>query len=313
MYAPLTAGLAHTYSIVAFDPEAQQLGVAVQSHYFNTGSAVPWLEAGVGAVATQSFVEVSYGPLGLAMMKAGKTAQQALAGLVAADPLAAQRQVAMLDIHGNVAVHTGARCISAAGHHIGANFAVQANLMLRDTVWGAMAQAYERAGGDLAERMLVALEAAEEEGGDIRGRQSAALRVVAAQPSGQPWRERVFDLRVDDHLTPLVELRRLLKVCRAYYTWNDAEALLKAELLDETIVREAINHFAKAPDLMPNNPEGVFWFACALVNAGYAEAALPYFRKVFVAQPVWRELVPRLAQVDLITDDEQILRRIIEL
>lgn len=312
MHTGKATGLAHTYSIIAFDPEAQQLGVAVQSHYFNVGSSVPWLEAGVGAIATQSFVEVSYGPLGLALMKAGKTAQQALAGLIATDALSARRQVAMIDVHGNVAVHTGDHCIPAAGHRIGTNYAVQANLMLRNTVWDAMADAFEHAHGDLADRMMVALEAAEAEGGDIRGRQSAALRVVSAQSSGQPWRDRVFDLRVDDDHDPLIELRRLLASCRAYYQWDEAEAMLRSETLDETLVREAMNHFAQAPDLLPYNPEGAFWFACALVNAGYTDAALPYFRKVFSAQPVWRELVPRLAQVELLDNNEQVLRRIIE-
>ena len=245
------------------------------------------------------------------MLRAGKTAGQALAGLLAADPQAEQRQVAIVDIHGNTAVHTGARCIPAAGHRTGPGYTVQANLMFRATVWDAMADAYEQATGDLAARMLAALEAAEAEGGDIRGRQSAALVVVKAQASGQPWRDRVFDLRVDDHREPLVELRRLLAVCRAYYAWNDAEALLRGEQVDETVVREAMNRFAQAPNLLPENPEGVFWFACALVNAGHLAAALPYFARVYAAQPVWRELTPRLGGVGLLPADEQVLRRIV--
>lgn len=313
MPQPAFTKLAHTYSIVAYDPETQQLGVAVQSHYFSTGASVPWLEAGAGAVATQSYVERSYGPLGLALMRAGKTAPQALAALVLADPLAEQRQVAMIDLKGNVAVHTGKRCIAAAGHTIGKHYAAQANMMLRNTVWDAMAKAYEAADGDLADRMLAALFAAEAEGGDIRGRQSAALRVIRATPSGQPWDDRVFDLRVDDHPNPLIELRRLLTACRAYYIWDEAEGLLRGEVLDETLVREAMNTFGRAPDMMPQNPEGVFWFACALVNAGYVDAALPYFRQVFREQPVWRELVPRLPPVQLLVEDEEILRRIIGL
>jgi uncharacterized Ntn-hydrolase superfamily protein len=219
--------LAHTYSIVAFDPAAGQLGVAVQSHYFGVGVTVPWLEAGVGAVATQSFVEPAYGPLGLALMKAGKTAPQALAGLLAADPRQDQRQVAMVDMHGNVAVHTGARCIAAAGHRTGEGYSVQANLMLRATVWDAMADAYEQTRGDLAGRMLAALDAAEAEGGDIRGRQSAALVVINAAPTGQPWKDRVFDLRVDDHAEPLARAapaaHRASRLCN---DWNAAEAQL---------------------------------------------------------------------------------------
>jgi uncharacterized Ntn-hydrolase superfamily protein len=303
--------LAHTYSIVAFDPEAQQLGVAVQSHYFGVGGTVPWLEPGVGAVATQSFVDVSYGPLGLALMRGGKSATQALHALLAADPLAERRQVAMVDIHGDVAAHTGRECIAAAGHRIGAGYSVQANLMLRDTVWNAMADAYEQCDGDLAERMLSALEAAEAEGGDIRGSQSAALAVIKATHAPAPWRARVFDLRVDDHAAPLAELRRLLTVCRTYYAWDAAEELLRGEMLDETRVREAMLRFSQAPNLMPGNAEGTFWFACALVNGGYLDAALPYFRRIFAAQPLWRELVPRLAPVGLLPDDVDVLRRIV--
>lgn len=304
---------AFTYSIVALDPVAGQLGVAVQSHYFGVGVTVPWLEAGVGAVATQSFVEVSYGPLGLALMKAGKRAPQALTALLAADPRADQRQVAMVDIHGNVAVHTGARCIAAAGHRTGDGYAVQANLMLRATVWDAMAVAYEQSRGDLAARMLAALEAAEAEGGDIRGRQSAALVVVNAQPSGQPWQDRVIDLRVDDHAEPLVEMRRLLTVRRAYDGWNAAEAQLAGDQVDARQVAEAMALFDAAPDLLPDNPEGIFWFGCALVNAGQIEAALPYFRRAYIAQPVWRELVPRLAAAGLLPHKDAVLRRLIEM
>ncbi len=306
--------LAHTYSIVALDAAAGQLGVAVQSHYFGVGVTVPWLEAGVGAVATQSFVEPAYGPLGLTLMKAGKTAPQALAGLLAADPQQDRRQVVMVDMHGNVAVHTGARCIAAAGHRTGEGYAVQANLMLRATVWDAMAEAYDQTRGDLATRLLAALDAAEAEGGDIRGRQSAALVVINAAPTGQPWKDRVFDLRVDDHPEPLHELRRLLTVRRAYADWNAAEALLaNNEIDDEAITAAAVARFAVAPDLLPDNPEGAFWFGCALVNAGQVETALPYFRRVYTAQPVWRELVPRLAEAGLLPQEDGVLRRLVEL
>jgi len=302
--------LAHTYSIVAYDAAAQQLGVAVQSHYFSVGSVVPWLEPGVGAVATQSFVEVSYGPLGLALLKAGKTPAQALAALTAADPKQDRRQVGMVDIHGNVAAHTGARCIQAAGHRVGDGYTVQANLMARATVWDAMAAAYEQTRGDLAERMLVAMEAAEAEGGDIRGRQSAALVVIDAAPTGKPWDARRFDLRVDDHAEPLVELRRILNVRRAYHAWDQVEAALVGEDVGEAQVAAALAAFRAAPDLMPENPEGVFWFACALVNAGQVEAALPHFRQVYAVQPVWRELTPRLAAAGLLPEDAALLAQI---
>ncbi len=192
----LVARPVHTYSIVARDPHTGEMGVAVQSNWFSVGSIVAWAEAGVGAVATQSLVEVSYGPLGLAMMRAGKTAGESLRALLVADATPEIRQVAMVDASGNVAGHTGERCIAEAGHRTGKQFSVQANLMLKDTVWDAMAAAFENAAGGLAERMLAALVAAQEEGGDIRGKQSATILVVAASPTGRPWKDRLVDLSV---------------------------------------------------------------------------------------------------------------------
>ena len=200
----------HTYSIVARDPATGQLGVAVQSHWFSVGSVVPWAEAGVGAVATQSFVDPSYGKNGLDLMRAGTSAPDALKMLLAKDAGRDVRQVAMIDARGRVAAHTGAKDIPAAGHIAGTNFSVQANLMLNDTVWPAMAKAFGSAKGDLADRMMAALDAAQAAGGDIRGRQSAALIVVTGKPTGKPWADRVFDLRVDDSAEPLKELRRLV-------------------------------------------------------------------------------------------------------
>ena len=200
--------LAHTYSIVARDPATGNFGVAVQSHWFQVGAAVPWAEAGVGAVATQSFVRIDYGPLGLSLMRAGRSADEALQSLLATDAQRDVRQVAMVDRGGAVAAWTGPKCIQAAGHATGKGYSVQANLMDRPTVWPAMARAYESADGDFAARLLAALEAAEREGGDIRGRQSAALLIVRAESTGRPWEDRLVDLRVDDHAAPLPELRR---------------------------------------------------------------------------------------------------------
>jgi uncharacterized Ntn-hydrolase superfamily protein len=300
----------YTYSIVARDAQTNQLGVAVQSHYFSVGPIVPWAEAGVGAVATQSFVEVSYGPLGLAMMRAGRSPRQALDGLLAADPQAEVRQVAMVDAQGNVAAHTGGKCIQAAGHRTGDGYSVQANLMLRDTVWGAMANAYETAQGDLAERLMIALEAAEAEGGDIRGKQSAALLVVKGEPSGRPWSDRLFDLRVDDHPEPLPELRRILSIARAYRHADEAESALVTGSDDERAARE----FERAVQLMPGleaNPEPLFWHAVALVTANKVDAALPIFSRVFATNPAWRELVPRLVPAGLLPDDEEVIRRVV--
>lgn len=199
-----------TYSIVARDPETGQLGVAVQTGTFGVGSGVPWAEAGVGAVATQSITEHSYGPFGLELMKAGRSAGEALAGLVASDPKQRFRQVGMVDASGGAAAHTGDGCIRECGHLVGDGFTVQANMMGRDSVWRAMAATYEATTGSLARRLLAALDAAETEGGDFRGPQSAAILVVEAQPTGFPWKGRVSNLRVDDHEDPLGELRRLL-------------------------------------------------------------------------------------------------------
>jgi uncharacterized Ntn-hydrolase superfamily protein len=209
-----------TYSIVARDSETGELGVAVQSRAFRAGAVVPWAAAGVGAVATQSITERSYGLLGLELLRAGKTPEQALAGLIAADPDAGVRQVALVDAEGRTAVHTGADCIPEAGHRTGDGYTVQANMMRSAEVWPAMAEAFESASGSLARRLLAALDAAEAAGGDWRGRQAAGLRVVPAE--GMPW-DPVSDLRVDDHPQPLAELRRLLDLEEGYRKLREPE------------------------------------------------------------------------------------------
>jgi len=297
---------AHTYSIVARDPATGELGVAVQSHWFSVGSSVLWAEAGVGAIATQSFTEPSYGPLGLALMRAGRSAPQALAGLVAADPDAAVRQVAMIDARGGVAAHTGARCIPEAGQHIGENYSAQANLMLKATVWDAMARAFESGSGDLAERLMLALEAAQKEGGDIRGRQSAALLVVEGAPSGKPWADRLFDLRVEDHPEPLLELRRLLGVARAYQHMDEGDEAATAGDMER-----ASREYGAAAGLVPDNPEMVYWHAVALASSNRLDEALPLFKQVFAADRNWAILTPRLPKVGLLPDDPDLLKRIL--
>lgn len=302
-----------TYSIVARDPQTGELGVAVQSHYFCVGQIVPWAEAGVGAVATQSFAEASYGPLGLAIMKVGRSAEEALRGLLASDEQRETRQVAMVDRFGGVAAHTGGKCIEATGHRTGENYSVQANLMLKDTVWNAMAEAFEGTEGDLAERLMSALEAAEAEGGDIRGKQSAALLVVAGKSTGKPWADRIFDLRVDDHPTPLPELRRLIAISRAYRQNDEAERTLLEAGGDPAKHDLAARQFNRAAELMPDieaNPELLFWAAAAMTTAGKLDAALPLFRRVFALDPIWRDLIPRLLKADLLPGDEEVIRRI---
>ncbi|HEX9901700.1 MAG TPA: DUF1028 domain-containing protein [Acidobacteriota bacterium] len=301
-----TARPVHTYSIVAFDPATGQLGAAVQSHWFSVGALVPWAEAGVGAVATQSFVEASYGPLGLEMMRAGKSAEEALAGLLKSDSHEDVRQVAFLDAKGRAAAHTGRNCIPEAGHYIGDNFSCQANLMLRDTVWKAMADAFQRTSGELVDRLMAALEAAEAEGGDVRGRQSAAIIVVSGKPSGVWWKDRLFDLRVEDHPNPLVELKRLVHLAKAYQHMNRGD-----ELLTENKTQEAMKAYAAAMDMVPDNAEMIFWPAVTMASTGLLEESLPLFKKVFALDPNWAVLVPRLPKVGQLPQDEALIRKIL--
>jgi uncharacterized Ntn-hydrolase superfamily protein len=298
--------LAHTYSIVARDNETGQLGVAVQSHWFSVGAVVPWAEAGVGAIATQSFVEPAYGPLGLALMRAGKSAPDALKSLLASDAQADVRQVAMIDAQGRVAAHTGEHCIIAAGHRTGANYSVQANLMLKDTVWDAMAKAFESARGELVDRLMAALDAAQAEGGDIRGKQSAAIIVVSGRPSGKPWADRLFDLRVEDHPEPLVELKRLVKLQRAYNHMNAGD-----ELFAKGDIAGAVREYGAAEKLVPDNIEMVFWHAVTLVNAKNIEEALPLFKRVFAEDRNWATLIPRLPKSKMLPEDQKIIERIL--
>lgn len=297
----------HTFSIVARDPDTGQIGVAVQSHWFNVGSSVPWAEAGVGAVATQSFVDPSYGKLGLDLMRAGKSAPEALKSLLAGDEGRDVRQVAMIDAQGRVAAHTGAKDIPEAGHIVGKNYSVQANLMLSDKVWGAMSQAFENTKGDLAEKMMAALEAAQSVGGDIRGKQSAALIVVSGKSTGKPWADKIFDLRVDDSPEPLKELRRLLLVHRAYNHMNAGD--LAVEKGDN---EGALREYSAAAKLVPDNAEMVYWHAVALVNMNRVDESLPLFKKVFSMDKNWLTLTPRLPKVGLLPNDPKIIDRIVK-
>lgn len=292
----------HTYSIVARNPVTGEMGVAVQSHWFSVGSIVTWGEAGVGVVATQSFVDPSYGPLGLALMKAGRTAEETLEALKVADPHPEVRQVAMIDVHGNVAAHTGEKAIPGAGHIVGENFSVQANLMLNDRIWPAMAKAYKESEGDLAERMMAALEAAQEVGGDIRGKQSAAMLIVKPQSTGRPWADRVMELRIEDHPEPIKELRRLIEVHRAYQHMNEGD--LAIEEGDEA---KALREYSAAEAMFPDNLEMKFWHAVSLVNMGRLDEAQPLFEDVFAKDENWKELLPRLPGVGLLQIDEESL------
>ena len=296
-----------TYSIVARDTQTGELGVAVQSHWFSVGSVVPWVEAGVGAVATQSLVDPAYGPLGLELMRMGRSAPAALASVLAGDQGREVRQVAMIDAAGRVAAHTGKRCIAAAGHIVDpdAQFSVQANLMASDKVWPAMAKAYREAKGDLADRMVAALEAAENAGGDIRGRQSAALVIVAAKPSGKPWVDRRFDIRIEDHPDPIGELKRLVRLQRAYAHMNAGDVAIERNDFEK-----ARDEYAAAEKLAPHIVEIPFWTAVSLVNSDRLDDALPIFKRVFEKEPIWAQLIPRLVPAGLLPDKPEVLSKI---
>jgi uncharacterized Ntn-hydrolase superfamily protein len=268
---------------------------------------VPWAEAGVGVVATQSLVDVSYGPLGLELMRAGKSARRSLDALLAADEHPELRQVAMVDVNGGVAAHTGDACIPEAGHIEGNDYSVQANLMLRDDVWPAMAEAFEETDGDLAERMLAALEAAQSVGGDLRGQQSAAIIIVKQEPTGRIWEDRVMDLRIEDHPKPVEELRRLVNLHRAYQRENKGD-----EYLGEGNLDDALREYTAAAALAPDNLELLFWQAVSLINVGRESEALPLFKKVFEADHNWAVLVPRLPGSGLLKVDEDTLERILD-
>jgi len=314
IFAPVSAQDAaprrpvHTYSIVAVDSVTGQIGVAVQSHWFSVGSVVTWAEPGVGAVATQSFVQPSYGPRGLYLMKTGTPAPEALAALLRADPDSQVRQVAMIDAQGRVAAHTGSRDIPAAGHLVGHGFSVQANLMRSEAVWPAMAAAFASSTGDLAERMLAALDAAEAAGGDIRGRQSAALVVVSSDPSEPAW-NRVFDLRVEDHPDPLGELRRLLRVARAYKAATDGDNFVAAGQIDR-----ALERYRDASEILPDsatNGELIYWVAVTLADLGRVDESIPLFARAFAQDASWRELTTRLPAAGLLRADEATIDRIL--
>jgi len=287
----------HTYSIVARDAATGEMGVAVQSHWFSVGSIVTWAEAGVGAIATQSFVDPAYGPRGLDLMKSGLSAEQALEALVLVDKGRDVRQVAFVDVQGRVAAHTGTGCIEAAGHYVGEGYSVQANMMLNDKVVPAMAEAYEGTDGDLADRLMAVLEAAQAVGGDIRGKQSAAMLIVKGESSGRLWADRVLELRIEDHPTPITELKRLLRVHRAYEYMNAGDVAVEHNDLER-----AMAEYGNAAKLLPDNFEVQYWAAVTLATSGNIEDALPMFRAVFAADPNWIELTRRLHKPGIIPD-----------
>ena len=288
-----------TYSIVARDAQTGELGVAVQSHYFQVGPVVPWAVAGVGAIATQSMVNVSYGPVGLEMLRNGFSAEQTLRALTTGDAMPEVRQAAIVDASGRVAAHTGAKCIPAAGHRTGDGYSCQANLMEKDTVWDAMAEAFEAAEGSLALRLMAALDAAEAEGGDIRGKQSAAMLVVRGEPTGKSWEDRTVDLRVEDHPEPLSELRRLLTIRRAYDADTEADHFDQAGNSSAAKAKR-VEAFKNAPD----NVELRFWAGVALSQAGDVDEGARLVAEAIAHDRRWGVLIDRLVQSERMTAPE---------
>lgn len=299
----------HTYSIVARDSVTGEMGVAVQSHWFSVGTVVSWAEAGVGAVATQSFVNKSFGIRGLNLLRSGSTAQQALDSLLATDEAREVRQVAIVDINGNVAVFTGKNCIEYASHIKGNNYSVQANMMLNNKVPQAMSVAFDKSKGrKLGERLLIALEAAQSVGGDIRGQQSAAILVVPGTSNNQPWNERTVDLRVDDHATPLKELRRLYNVHVAYEHMNNGDLAV-----EKGNMAKAMQEYNAAMKMFPANLEMQYWTGITLANNKQVDKALPILKKVFAQNANWKELTRRLPKVNLLTVTDDDLKKILNL
>jgi uncharacterized Ntn-hydrolase superfamily protein len=301
--------LAHTYSIVARDSVTGEMGVAVQSHWFSVGTTVSWAEAGVGAIATQSFVNKSFGPRGLALLKQGLTAHQALEQLLKDDEGREVRQVAIIDTKGNVATHTGKNCIQYADHIQGSGYSVQSNMMLTDKVSKAMAVAFEKSKGEpLANRLILTLEAAQGAGGDIRGQQSAAVLIVPAKSEGKPWDERTVDLRVDDNTAPLKELRRLYTVHVAYQHMNNGDLAV-----EKNDMGSAMKEYNAAMKLFPANLEMQYWTAITLANNKQLDKAIPILKKVFSQDKNWKELTRRLPKVGLLTVNDKELQLLMAL
>jgi uncharacterized Ntn-hydrolase superfamily protein len=298
--------LVSTFSIVARDSVTGEMGVAVQSHWFNVGAIVGWGEAGVGVIATQSFVNPSFGLMGLDLLKKGKSPKEVVDELIAGDEGRDFRQLAVLDATGMTASYTGKKCIDGAGNIAGVNYSVQANLMQNDKVWGAMEKTFKETTGPLAERIIAALESAQNVGGDIRGMQSASIMVFKGVTTGKPWADKLIDLRVEDNPNPIGELKRLLKVHRAYDHMNAGDfATEKGEM------NLAMDEYNAAMQMFPDNLEMKFWTAVTLANVGRVDESLPLFREVFDKGKNWLELTPRLPKSDLLTVSKEDLEKIL--
>ncbi|MBC8042210.1 MAG: DUF1028 domain-containing protein [Rhizobacter sp.] len=297
----------HTYSIVARDAATGELGVAVQSHWFSVGSLVAWAEAGVGAVATQATVDAGYGPKGLDLMRQGMSSPDALKKLLSEDKLSNVRQVAMVDAKGKAAAHTGSLCIVEAGHFVGDGFTTEANLMLKSTVWDAMQRAFTAAKGSLTDRLIVALEAAQAEGGDVRGQQSAAMVVVSGTNTGRPWvgGDVLVSLRVEDHPKPVEELKRLVALQKGFKLADKGDEYFAKGEIDN-----ANKSYAEA-EKQTGSVELAFWHAVTLATGGRVEEALPIFKRVFESDANWAVLLPRLPKSNLFPNDPKLIEKVL--
>jgi uncharacterized Ntn-hydrolase superfamily protein len=298
---------AHTFSIVARDSVTGEMGVAVQSHWFSVGSIVGWGEAGVGVIATQSFVNPAYGPDGLKLLREGKSPEEVVRILTETDSGRDVRQLAVLDTKGRTASYTGKKCIIPAGNIARKNFSVQANLMLNDKVWPAMAKAFEETTGPLVERIIAALEAAQAAGGDIRGMQSASILIVKGKSTGKIWEDREIDLRVEDNLAPIDELKRLLKIYRAYEHMNNGDLAM-----EKKDMAAAMNEYGTGAAMYSENPELKYWYAVTMVNNGKVDEALPLFKEVFLRDSNWALLIPRLRNAEQLKCSDEVEKKILE-
>jgi uncharacterized Ntn-hydrolase superfamily protein len=299
---------AHTFSIIAYDPKTGEIGGAVQSHWFAVGSVVLWGEAGLGMVATQSFTNPSYGPRGLTLLRDGLMPRWVVERMTLEDGGREVRQVAVMDAQGKAAAFTGNRCVPHAGHQVGKNYSVQANMMLSEEVWPAMARAFESAEGPLADRLMASLDAAQAAGGDFRGMQSAALLVFSGSPTGKIWQDRKVDIRVDDSKEPLVELRRLLRLHQGYELLDEGE-----NELVQGRTESAVAKYTAAGELLSDNEEMIFWQAAFLSGAGKFEEAIPLFRKVFAINPNWRTFTPDLVRLGHVKMKDSELERLMNM
>lgn len=291
----------NTYSIVAFDPINNQLGIAMQTHNFAACNRVIYAEPGIGVVASQSFTNPMYGFEGIKMMREGKLPKEILKDLIEQDVDSKFRQVGIVDAKGNVATHTGDNCVCEAGHRTGKHYSCQANMMLKNTVWDAMGNAFENCNGELVDCIMDAMEAAEAEGGDIRGAQCAAIIIITAKPIDKPWLGYIYDFKVYDNPSPLQELRRLINLKKATNAINLSNSILNEGSLDSTKIASSIEQFNIALNEIPNEDSRLqhqFYYAMSLLKYGLKDQSISLLKSIFEASPIWKETAARIAKAE---------------